>query len=325
MFSSKAGKSLLSAYLQKLHNLGPKIFVILLLATSLVGCESKFTPELRADYRIGETVTVEDVYGVFFVYAPTSMPSKPDLLVLIHGTPGENLSAEETARYYIEHWIDFAEEEGVLLIAPAFDHENFSSRKGEIEDKLTGYRGLFGREIGGDEWVLRIVDAYQQTLLKSQDKFWLYGHSAGGQFVGRFLMTHPERVEKAVITAAATYPQPDPDIAWPFGMGELHTEIEWDERTIRREDIIPDKQNWLEATQVPLTVLVGLNDIVEQPQRPGQRGTNRVTIARNWVQSMKSFARENGLECGYEIHYIAGKGHSMYGLVEFSQEAMRAK
>ena len=302
-----------------------KALMILLLVTILTSCNTERQPELVTEYKKGEVIAVEDVYGIFYVYAPTSISPKPDLLVLVHGTPGETWSVEETAKYYIDHWIDFAKDEGTILIAPSFSDENFSSRKGEIEDKMTGYRGLFGREIGADEWVLRIVDAYQQAFGETNEKFLLYGHSAGGQFVGRFLVTHPERVEKAVITAAVTYPQPNPEVAWPYGMGELHTQIEWDENTIRQEDVVPDLQKWLEATQVPLTVLVGLNDITEQLQRPGQKGINRVLIAKNWVEDMKSFARENGLECKYEYDFIAGKGHSMFGLVKFSQAAMSAK
>ena len=307
--------------MKKLHF---KPFLILLMTAILVSCGTETDPELTVEYKKGEVVTVEDVFGVFFVYAPTTLPPEPGLLVLVHGTPAETSFAEETAKFYIDNWIDFAEGEGIFLIAPSFNQENFSSRKGEIEDMMTGYRGLFGREIGADEWVLRIVDAYQQEFGSTDEKFSLYGHSAGGQFVGRFLVTHPERVDKAVITAAVTYPQPNPEVAWPYGMGELHTQIEWDERTIRQEDVVPDPQKWLEGTQVPLTVLVGLNDVTTQLQRPGQKGANRVVIAKNWVEDMKLFARDNGLECKYEYQFIAGIGHSMYGLVEYSQEAMRA-
>ena len=96
---------------------------------------------------------------------------------------------------------------------------------------MSGYRGLFGREIGADEWVLRLVRAHQQTFGSEEDQFYLYGHSAGGQFTGRFLVAHPETVKMAVITSAATYPQPNTEVAWPFGMGELHADIEWDSDT----------------------------------------------------------------------------------------------
>ena len=87
---------------------------------------------------------------------------------------------------------------------------------------------------------------------------------------------HPEYVKKAIITSAATYPQPNIDINWPYGMGELHTEIEWDENKSNHVDIVPNKQAWVDATQIPLTVIVGLNDNSELPQEliPAQKGKN---------------------------------------------------
>ena len=99
----------------------------------------------------------------------------------------------------------------------------------------------------------------------------------------RFLVTHPEYIKKAIITSAATYPQPNPEVAWPFGLGEIHTEIEWDAETIIPVDIVPDRWTWLAATQIPLTVIVGLDDTAELPTYliPGQKGKNRFTIARN--------------------------------------------
>jgi acetyl esterase/lipase len=189
---------------------------------------------------------------------------------------------------------------------------------------LSGYRGLFGREIGADEWVLRLVKGHQQQLGSANEQFYLYGHSAGGQFTARFLVTHPESVKKAVITAAATYPQPNTEVAWPFGMGELHKDIEWDEDTVRQVDIEPDKQKWLAATQVPLTVIVGLNDMAGLPPSliPGQRGNNRLLIAQNWIEDMATFAEENGLTSHFTFDIIAGKGHTMSGLLAFSQEAL---
>jgi hypothetical protein len=107
-------------------------------------------------------------------------------------------------------------------------------------------------------------------------------------------------------------------------MGELHTEIEWDADTIKNVDIVPDKQKWLAATQIPLTVIVGLNDTAELPLSliPGQKGKNRYVIARNWVQDMAAFAEENGLESRVKFDIIPGQGHSMSGLIPYSQEAL---
>ncbi|MEW5867865.1 MAG: alpha/beta fold hydrolase [Chloroflexota bacterium] len=285
-------------------------------------CGSTPLPEPPMALEPGQAVEGEDVFGAFYAYVPIPVPEHPEILVLAHGTPPENETAESNAQYYLANWIDFAEKHGFILIAPAFNQEDFSSRQGD--HALSGYRGLFGREIGADEWVLRLVKGYQQALGLASEPFYLYGHSAGGQFAGRFLVAHPEAIKRAVITSAATYPQPTTQVAWPFGMGELHAEIEWDAEITRRVDIVPDQQKWLAATQVPLTVIVGLNDTAELPAAliPGQKGKNRYTIARNWIRDMAAFAEANGLESHFNLEIIPGQGHSMLGLISYSQKAL---
>jgi hypothetical protein len=299
-----------------------KRLTVLILIIVVSACGSTPLPEPPTAHEPGQLAKGEDVFGTFYAYVPTTAPEKPEILVLVHGTPPKNETAEWDAQYYATSWIDFAEEHGYILIAPAFNQEDFSSRRGD--HALSGYRGLFGREIGADEWVLRLVKAHQQAFGSADEQFYLYGHSAGGQFTGRFLVTHPEIVKKAVITSAATYPQPTTEVAWPFGMGELHTDIEWDAETIKPVDIVPEKQKWLAATQVPLTVIVGLNDTAELPSSliPGQKGKIRYIIARNWIQDMAAFAEANGLESRFELGIIPGQGHSMSGLLPYSQEAL---
>lgn len=295
---------------------------VLLAIIALSACGSTPMPDPPMAQEPGQLAAAEDLYGTFYAYVPTTVPDNPEILVLVHGTPQEDQTAEEDAEYYATKWIDFAEEQGYILIAPAFNQEDFSSRLGD--HAMSGYRGLFGREIGADEWVLRLVKAHQEAFGSTDKQFYLYGHSAGGQFAGRFLVTHPESVKKAVISSAATYPQPSTEIAWPFGMGELHADIEWDSDTIKHVDVEPDKEKWMAATQIPLTVIVGLNDTTRLAPHliPGQKGTNRYTIARNWVQDMAAFAEANGLESRFKVELIPGLGHSMSGLIPYSQGAL---
>ena len=295
---------------------------VVFLAIAVSACGSESMPPPSTEYEAGQVVSEDDIYGAFYVYVPINLPGNPEILVLVHGTPPEEDQAVYYAEYYIRSWVAFAEENGFILIAPAFSQQDFSSYLGD--HAMGGYRGLFGREIGADEWALRLVDAYQGVFGLAGERFYLYGHSAGGQFTGRFLVTHPERVKRAVISSAATYPQPDPQVAWPFGMGALHAEIEWDAETVRRVDITPDKQKWLAATQAPLTVIVGMNDSTELAPEyiPGQRGTNRIAIGGNWVEDMAAFAEANGLESRFTFELIPGKGHSMGGLIAYSQAAL---
>jgi poly(3-hydroxybutyrate) depolymerase len=244
---------------------GPRSASLVLLTLILIlsACGAASLPEPPTAHEPGQLVELQDLFGTFYACVPTTLPEKPEILVVVHGTPPKGDTAEADAELYATSWMDFAQEQGYVLIAPTFNQEDFSSRYGD--QAMSGYRGLFGREIGADEWVLRLVRAHQKAFGSADEQFILYGHSAGGQFTARFLVTHPEAVKKAVITSAATYPQPNPEVAWPFGMAELHADVEWDADTIQHVDIVPDKHTWLAATQVPLTVIVGLNDTGKLP------------------------------------------------------------
>ena len=295
--------------------------ITLILCISLISCEAGTLGINAIKYVPRQVTEGNDTYGNFYFCVPTKLTEKTSILVLAHGTP-KDLTPEENAKFYVESWKDFAEEHDYILIAPAFNQENFSSLYGD--QAMSGYRGLFGREIGADEWVLRLVDVFKKNTGILSEQFSLYGHSAGGQFVGRFLVTHPEVVKSAVITSAATYPQPNIEVKWPFGMGELHTDIEWDIDTINHVDIVPEKEKWLDALKIPLTVIVGMNDTGELPQEliPGQKGRNRYMISRNWIRDMETFAEINGVENNFKLEFIPGIGHSMSGLMPYSQKAI---
>ena len=270
---------------------------------------------------VGQIRLISAAHGKYQCYLPSTLTSGSGILVLVHGTPGEQERADTTARYYVENWIDFSEQHDLILIAPAFDQANFSSKDGQ--QALGGYRGLFGRHIGADQFTLNIVQNVQHRYGLTDESFYLYGHSAGGQFVAGFIVTYPEQVKAAVITAAAIYPQPDPDIAWPYGLGPLNTTLAWhNPEAATPVTVRPNMATWLKAVALPVTVIVGLNDLEHQPDRTGQKGNNRVVIARNWVRDMNAFAAEHGVESRLRLWLIPKLGHSSYGLLPQSQAAL---
>lgn len=295
--------------------------IIILISILLYGCRKLPHPTYIPAYESGRVSSINDTFGTYFLYVPKTVRPKNNILVLIHGTPGRDEWEVETARYYIESWVGFAEENGIILITPVFDHMNFSSRDIKLEVNRIGYRGLSGREIGADDWVINIVDSIRRNLAIEDNGISLYGHSAGGQFVSRFMVTHPEMINQAVITSAATYPQPDRNIPWPYGMGELHTHVEW-WNDIRKEDVIPEAWKWAISSQIPLTIIVGMNDAEIPSERTGQDGTTRYIVAKNWIREMTSFAEGYGLGCNFQLELIPGKGHSMIGLIDYSQAAL---
>jgi poly(3-hydroxybutyrate) depolymerase len=311
--------------------------VIIVLLLALAGCRAHngqapsatpqndtvvIPPTLSPEaHQRGQIVTIDAPHGAFHGYVPTTLKSRPDVIVLVHGTPGKDETAQDVARYYIENWIEFAQARGVIVIAPAFDDANFGSKSGD--QALGGYRSLLGRNIAADEFVLGIVERYQSAFGSTDARFYLYGHSAGGQFVARFIVKHPGRVKGAVISAAATYPHPNPDVPWPYGLGEPQATVQWREPEHETAlNFAPRPKDYLAAASLPVTVIVGLNDLGWQPDRPGQKGNQRFTIAHHWVRDMNRFAAQHGVESNIQLTLIPNLGHSSIGLLPYSQGAL---
>ncbi len=159
--------------------------------------------------------------GDYLVYVPHNNPEQ--ILVVAHGTPGSR-TAEGNARRYIDRWLGYARDNNLIAIAPIFDEARFGSRK----QGYGGYRGLFGKYAGADDFVLDIVRNYQDNFGIFEKQILLYGHSAGGQFAARFVVQHPDVVECAVISAAGRFSYPNLSATWPYGAGDFISTISWD-------------------------------------------------------------------------------------------------
>ena len=242
------------------------------------------------------------------------LPQKParHILVVAHGMLSKNQSAATQAKAYAERWIPYAEQHGLIVIAPVFDDERF----GNLTQGYGGYRNLFGKYIGADEFIHRLVEKYRHQTTTASAQFYLYGHSAGGQFVGRYSVTHPDRVIKAVISAAGRYSYPDDRTSWPYGAGRLNKKISWDQgRIVRHERVSPQMINYAKAA-AKVQIVIGSRDTKLQDNRPAHIGKNRIEFANNWAHAMNSLAQRYSMPGNIRVYQVAGVGHDSAALTK---------
>ena len=163
-------------------------------------------------------VLTESGWGNFAYY----IPARPQgVLVLGHCYPWPDGSRSSSqlaghVKEYAERWRIFADVHRLIILVPAFGSGDF------IE-----YRNLFGKQVNADEFVNHLVDQYGYAFINSFDgRFYLYGHSAGGQFANRYTVVHPQRLKGVVLSAPGRYAYPDPSIPWPYGMGPMKYKID---------------------------------------------------------------------------------------------------
>ena len=255
-------------------------------------------------------------YGDYFEYLPKR--ASTGILVLAHGSvdsePRER-NVDQIAEQFARRWSDFADEHGLIVVAPVFG-PSFGSWIGEPSVALGGYRALEGRNIGADEFVHRIVDQYKDRLGGS-DRFYLYGHSAGGQFANRYAVRHPERLKGLILSAPGRYAFPDPSAPWPYGEKQVSAKPK---SGYASHAIRPDPDGWVKAAGLPITVVVGGADTEPQVPRAAHPGSTRVDYARSWVDAMSRLVPEG--KSRIRLVVVPGIGHSSSKLTPTCQQAL---
>jgi pimeloyl-ACP methyl ester carboxylesterase len=229
------------------------------------------------------------------------LPDAPRrVLVIAHGYPWPDNSRTDAqllayASARVQAWKDFAGRHGVILIAPVFGGTAFP-----------GYREMVGEYRRPDEFVNQLVDNLGRRYLgeRFDGRFSLHGHSAGGQFAARYLLSHPWRLREVILSAPSAYPFPNPHVVWPYGMAAVPRPV------TDHAVIAPLKTRWIAAaTTVTVSVLVGSLDVGDRPLAPGQVGSCRLTRGRQWVEQMRALARAEGLVAKVGFVVVEGLGH----------------
>lgn len=198
------------------------------------------------------------------------------LLVLIHGTGCE---IEE----YIKQAKELADKNNVAILAPVFPgglirHDDFNS-----------YKLLSCDGIRYDQLLLNMIEDMAKRYPKVEtERFFMFGHSGGGQFVNRFLLAHPERLQAVSIGAPGrpTFINKKEDYFWGIK----------DFKKYFGHDV-----NMEEVKKIPVLITVGEKDTKYIGE--SVYGNNRVER----MKSLKKNLEENGVKA--ELQIIPGFAH----------------
>lgn len=190
------------------------------------------------------------------------------------------------------------EEHGVTLLAP-----NFSGEQHTDYQRL----GREGRGPRADLFLHRCLQELSSLTGADTTQVCMVGHSAGAQFVHRYLMAYPHRVARAAVIGAGWYTFPDPQLKYPYGI-----------RPSRRlPGVVFDPEAYL---RVPVTAIVGADDDGAHPtlrksdRVNTQQGQTRVARARNWVAAMRAQAAAYRIASQVNLIELRGAGHAFADL-----------
>ena len=244
--------------------------------------------------------TEADVSVRVHVWRPAHWTVRDPVLMVLHGY-------RRNADAYRDVWAEHAERHRILIAAPEFDRGQFPGpREYEVGNMRTPDRRAF---LPSGDWSFGVVEtAFDAVCAWSgaeADRYYLYGHSAGGQFVHRMVLFRPDaRIGRAVAANAGAYTVPREEARYPFGLVGCRLS----------DGALAD------AFAVPLVVLVGEDDtdpdaamLLKSPEAMVQ-GPHRFARGRYFFEAGMDMARAIPAPCAWTLETAPGVGHDNRGM-----------
>jgi len=255
----------------------------------------------RFDFtQAGKTIPV-------WYYLPAN--GKPDtpVLFVMHGV-------KRDAERYRDEWLPHAKKRGFILVTPEFSEKDFpgsdSYNSGNMVDEKD-------RPLPRAQWSFSylepIFDAVKTATGNRSERYSIYGHSAGAQFVHRYMYFMPEaRVAHAVAANAGWWTMPDLSVKFPYGL--------------RGSGIHEDGLKAM--LQRPLVVLLGTADtdpnhanLRRTPEAMAQ-GPYRFARGQNFHAAGERQAKALGVPLAWKLETAPGVGHVDKDMAPFAVDIL---
>lgn len=223
----------------------------------------------------------------------THTPDKP-VVIVQHGMT-------RNGNEYRDAWVPAADRHGLLIVAITFGEPwrgsgPYNNGHVQVDDGTVRPREAWSFAIPS-----RVFALLRAAEVTTRDTTYLWGHSAGSQFVHRLLATQPHGMFEAVGAAnAGWYSEPTLDRAYPEGLGGIG---------LTRDDVV-------RYLAYKLIIFAGDRDIetgddnLPKHAAAMQQGPHRFARAHYFLERGRAEAATLGVPCNWRIIVVPGVGHA---------------
>ena len=237
------------------------------------------------------------------LYRPANAAADAKVVFVMHGVGRDGTR-------YRDEWRALADKHGFVVAVPEFDAKSFPESEGyNLGNILTPS----GKPVPRVRWSFSAIEPIFDTVAcrlgGGQRSYALYGHSAGGQFVHRFVQFVPDaRYSAAVSANSGWYTLPDPAEAYPYGLRGAAGAFADPGRAFAR----------------PLTILLGTADTdrdhrsLRRTVEADRQGQTRFDRGHGFLANARKRAAALGVPLAWRIEYAPGVAHSNGGMAAYA-------
>lgn len=226
-------------------------------------------------------------------YQAPADPSSAQILMVMTG-------AHRDGEAYREDWLPLLENRNTLLLVLEFSKDEYPGVSSYNQGNILDEHGTINPQ---EAWTFNMVEALFKAVVQDTKSdavdYALFGHSAGGQFVHRFMEFSPDsHVRVAVAGNAGWYTMPDQDIEFPYGL---------------KNSPLSSKE-MREAFARPLVIMLGADDVdpkdalLQRDRNTDAQGDNRLTRGLNFYQAARDAAGDSG-KFNWSLVVVPGVAH----------------
>lgn len=230
--------------------------------------------------------------------------------------------ADRDAGRQIENWKEIAEDKKVILLVPEFSKQYYS----ELEYQFGGVSGSKSsyNAVAREKWTYNLIEEIFEYVKEqtgnTSAKYDIWGHSAGGQFVHRFMFYMPDaRVATAIASNSGFYTLPltegykDPSsdvwYSYPFSLKYTPYTSADVEKYLAKKLIVH-----LGTADLATTTAQDSSLPVDAGSKA--QGASRYERGHFFYDNVSELAVSSGMTFGWRLAEVEGVGHSSRGMVQ---------
>ena len=240
----------------------------------------------------------------FYIPSSIDRTNAPILFVF----PGMNRNADD----YLETWISLADQYQIMVFSFEFSDYYYPNSTSYQLGYIRDFNQNFTNE---DIWTFSLIepvfDKIKTNLDYNGNTYNMFGHSAGAQFVHRFIQFKPlSRVNKAVSANAGWYTLPDITIDFPYGLKGTSISSNDLENSFLKKLEIHLGQNDTNANDPSLNITDGAN----------LQGAHRLSRGKYFIMNSDSIAQSMNFSSNWVKKEVPNVGHQQVNMAVFAAQ-----